>query len=272
MPTLGTEVFASDLNLRPGGGAYITAANLSALGHPTSLASMLPSTPFADAISDEIAASGINLDLCKLLDPATGPQLTVALVQDGERSFVSRRNGPAVPELSGMDFAAGNASHLHIGELATLLEVPELLTMARGAQMTVSLDCSWDESIDAGAIGDLISKVDIFLPNKMEAHRLEELNLTLPFAPLTVVKSGPKGATAYHGGEVLQVGTEAIEAFDTTGAGDAFNAGFLSAWLQGNTLQQSVVQGNLQAGKEILNRGASLARSSNQNLKRALRK
>ena len=59
LPSHGTEVFAKGFAVHPGGGAYITAANLAQLGHDVWLASMLPNAPFIEAILPEMtAASG----------------------------------------------------------------------------------------------------------------------------------------------------------------------------------------------------------------------
>ena len=261
LPSHGTEVFANGFAVHPGGGAYITAANLAQLGSDVALASMLPNAPFIEAILPEMTAASVNLDLCQALPHNSGPQITAALVQEGDRAFVSHRSGPALPDLTEEKLANSQATHLHIGELATLIEHPELIILARNAGLTVSLDCSWDDAITAAQIGDLIGQVDVFLPNELEVNRLLELGLKTPFAPVTVAKLGAKGAVLQADGEQIAVPAEPLSALDTTGAGDAFNAGFLSAWLRQEAPGRCVEMGNMQARREILRRGGKPATS-----------
>jgi sugar/nucleoside kinase (ribokinase family) len=85
----------------------------------------------------------------------------------------------------------------------------------------------------------------------------------LELAPIAVVKRGRKGATvlARDGRRSLrfEVATTSIRAADTTGAGDAFSAGFLHGWLDGRrkgltqsaALQRGALAGNRAALRHI---------------------
>ena len=78
-------------------------------------------------------------------------------------------------------------------------------------------------------------------------------------APIAVVKRGRKGATILmrDGKRVLrfEVATSAIRAADTTGAGDAFSAGFLHGWLDAPTPRHRA-NGGPPAGRGAGNRAA----------------
>jgi len=243
-PAPGTENFAQSLHLAPGGGACISASWLVAQGRPAWLCATLPSGPFTDAITGDLTRSGPDLSLCSPADPRDDPQVTVVLPSGTDRSFVTRRSGPAatLPDLS--ELAELPLAHLHIGELATLVEMPEILPFAREAGLTISLDCGWDDAFSRDQIVSLIKAVDIFLPNRTEQAWLDSIGVPLRTAPLTVVKMGAEGATAYSpAGEMLVAG-EPADTVDATGAGDAFNAGFLHAWLDGRTVPECMAQGN----------------------------
>ena len=54
---------------------------------------------------------------------------------------------------------------------------------------------------------------------------------------------------------MLEAPTEAVDAIDTTGAGDAFNAGFLSSWLQGAELKTCLDAGNARGALTVRRRG-----------------
>jgi sugar/nucleoside kinase (ribokinase family) len=64
MPDLGCEVFADDLTLHGGGGAFITASYLAALGCPSRVMGVIPRQPFASIIQQEAQENGVALVYC----------------------------------------------------------------------------------------------------------------------------------------------------------------------------------------------------------------
>ena len=245
LPSLGEEKFATGVELHAGGGAYITAAYLAYLGRKVSLLATLPSGPFAGFISDELVRSGINIDHCEESDCNEGPQLTVALSMRNDRAFITKRNSSALP-VDSIDWRNyPSVSHLHIGELATLAEYPELVEDAHIAGKTVSLDCSWDDDVFAREdIDTLLRDVDIFLPNVAEFEQLKKLGFNVDSARLCVIKLGALGARAVQNGKTFSCPAMDVGVVDTTGAGDAFNSGFISAWLDGIELDACLQRGN----------------------------
>ncbi len=243
MPTLGTEVFSEGLGLHAGGGAFITAAAFAALGRPVVLAATLPAEPFDNIVLHEARSAGIDTTPCQPADDGSEPQITVAIVHQGDRAFLTRATGPALPAFDAAALKALGATHLHIGELRSLKEHPNLLDAARAAGMTVSLDCSWDDELTA-ADARLIENVDVFLPNAEEEARLADLGVPADCAPLTVVIRGAAGAEVLSDGKRIAMPALQVPVVDTTGAGDAFNGGFLDRWLDGASLESCLRAGN----------------------------
>jgi sugar/nucleoside kinase (ribokinase family) len=244
MPTPGTEVFAPSLSLHAGGGAFITGATFAGLGHSVSLAANLPAPPFDTIVVADMAAHGVDATNCKPALNGTDPQITVAIGAANDRAFLTRAAGHALPDLASVTFA--DFKHLHIGELRTLQDVPSLLDFAHANGLTVSLDCGWQDDFDP-EVAKLIANVDVFLPNECEAAALSKLGIAPDCAPLTVVKCGPRGARAIaRGGSDWSESAivSPVKVRDTTGAGDAFNAGFLSLWLESAALLDCLAQGN----------------------------
>ncbi|PSL20099.1 carbohydrate kinase family protein [Shimia abyssi] len=243
LPTFGTEVFAPGLSLHAGGGAFITGATLSALGHSVWQFSTLPARPFDSVALADLAAHGVVATATAAAGENVDPQVTVAIAHAGDRAFLTRADGPAIPDPASLDFA--KFAHLHIGELSTLEEMPELLERARAANMTVSLDCGWQDSY-APNVGQLIAAIDVFLPNESEVAALSAIGIPENCAPLTVIKGGKTGARARTrtSDTWTYKSTTQVEVLDATGAGDAFNAGFLSCWLNKIPLEQCLTKGN----------------------------
>ncbi len=250
-PSMGTEVFASGFGLHAGGGACITAAHLSRLGHRVGLGAFLPTAPFQDIVRDELVRAGLDLTLCRLPAPGSDPQLTVAISDNQDRAFLTHKCGEAFPDVSVDDLRRMAVTHVHIGELATLVEKPDIVGIARAAGASLSLDCGWDDSLTAGDMAPALADIDLFLPNEAEARHLKEMGVPGCSQGLTVVKQGSKGATAYCGNSQISDPASRVDVVDTTGAGDAFNAGFLSAWLQGRPMPECLRAGNLQGAMAI---------------------
>ncbi|MDN5851179.1 MAG: carbohydrate kinase family protein, partial [Nitrococcus sp.] len=165
MPELGRELFARDFVATPGGGALISAAHMVAIGRPAALIARYGTDLISRALESEIASLGIDLRFLERSDDA-GPQVTVVMVRDGERSFLSRRAGGACPSTFDAALDWPEAAHLHIAEYATLHEIPHAIQAARQRGHSVSLDPSWDSTlISDPQFFERVAGVEVFLPN-----------------------------------------------------------------------------------------------------------
>ena len=255
MPTLGTEIFTEGFGAHAGGGAFITAAHLAQLGHRSSLAAMLQASPFGDLMRPDLEASDVDLSLCSPMAASEGPQITVAMVEDVDRAFLTRRAGDAFPKVNAQDVAARGFRHIHIGEITSLIADPGILQIARSVKATVSADCGWDDDFDPDTLHPFVGMLDVFLPNETEMELLQRSGLGDRMAAVTVVKRGSRGATLHSSEGSLTAPALATEVIDTTGAGDAFNAGFLSQWLAGAPLQTCLEAGNRRGALAVATRG-----------------
>ena len=251
MPRLGREAFAEAVDLKAGGGAYIAAAHFAALGRQSALLARIGTDAMSGGLMDELAASGVALDFLEHA-PDAGPQLTVVLTQESERAFVSRRAGPARPKTLEAALAWSRACHVHIAEYATLNEIPDLVARAKAKGLSVSLDPSWDGTLirDAGLLA-ACAGVDVFLPNVEEAVAITghegidaAMDLLCAHFPIVAIKAGAEGARLGTAAGA-RVGRSApkVTVRDTTGAGDAFNAGMIDAWLAGKSFEQCLGAG-----------------------------
>jgi len=254
MPQLGRELFAREFALTPGGGALITAAHLAALGRHSALLARFGTDALSSALSEQIDELGLDLQFLDRHETA-GPQLTVVMVHDGDRAFLSRRAGHARPAGFETAVASPEAAHLHIAEYATLHEMPDAIAMAKDHGLTVSLDPSWDDALIRDPMFfERAAGVDVFLPNMEEAEALTgEANPDAAIAvlrrhfPIVALKRGGEGATLAASGTIMNLPSPRVEVVDTTGAGDAFNAGFLHAWLNGDD-NRTVLTAAIEAG------------------------
>ena len=115
-----------------------------------------------------------------------------------------------------------------------------LLVKAKEKGITTSLDTNYDSSEKWDDLEVLFPLIDVFLPNEVEAmkiSRTESVEVAIAYFAdriegVTVIKTGASGAIA-HCSKAQQQWTQRsflVNVVDVTGAGDSFNAGFLSAW------------------------------------------
>lgn len=247
-PQPGLEVYAEGLSLHTGGGAAITAHNLARLGRKVELCASIPASPFNKIVQSDLEPA-VSLKYCTE-QTELSPQITVVLTGYSDRSFITNRAIHALPEnyhdCIKQCAIAGQVKHLHIAELATLIEHPDLIALARSANWTVSLDCAWDNNaMQSKETLELIEKVDVFLPNDTEFLEVERLGLPRQLSTIVVTKKGEEGAQATSKDGLIEVAVnEDVPCVDTTGAGDAFNAGFIDAWLRHEPLSRCLAAGN----------------------------
>jgi sugar/nucleoside kinase (ribokinase family) len=270
MPVLGRERFADSVTIAAGGGAYITAAHLASLGRPTALLTRLGTDPLSQSLNPELEASGIDMSFVER-SPDAGPQPTVALVRDGERAFVSRRAGGSRPTTLEQALSVHDVAHLHIAEFATLRDAPEVIALARSFGLTISLDPSWDDELirRSSDFFEICAGIDLLLPNVEEGKALTGesadeaiLQSLRERFSVVVLKCGERGAMASYGSTCVSAEALRVNVVDTTGAGDAFNAGFLHSWLSTSDLGKSLAAGIEAGGLSVQSAGGAPPRIS----------
>ncbi|MGH9642823.1 MAG: carbohydrate kinase family protein, partial [Terriglobales bacterium] len=131
-------------------------------------------------------------------------------------------------------------------------DVPELFRRLKAAGLTISLDTNDDpEDRFQDDCRQLLRHVDIFLPNRREACKIaatDNLEVAMKklseMVPLLVVKLGAEGAVAIRNHERTEGPALEAEVIDPVGAGDSFDAGFLHAYLEGQSLKECMSAGN----------------------------
>jgi sugar/nucleoside kinase (ribokinase family) len=90
--------------------------------------------------------------------------------------------------------------------------------------------------------------------------------------PIIVIKLGGKGAVVLAGGNIYREETFAIIPRNTVGAGDAFCAAFISAWIRNKSIQECAALGNRVAREILLVPGTSIEKGKLKSFTRLLRK
>jgi sugar/nucleoside kinase (ribokinase family) len=264
LPEPGEELHYDEFAIQPGG-AYNTAAGLARLGLSTALAADLGSDRFSDYLFDEIARAGVRTDFVRRV-PRPILAVTVSLSGRSDRRLVSYSDpAPETPlPLSVLD--EYGFRHVHLPGYRQASEVLDFVAEARRRGSTISVDSQSDVgSLTDRKFGPLVPYIDTLFCNRREARLLAGLDGEEQAARelarhvgRVVVKLGEGGALAAEGDRVVRVplGID-VDARDTTGAGDAFAAGFLFGALRGLDLAGALAAGNLCGASSTTRLGSS---------------
>jgi sugar/nucleoside kinase (ribokinase family) len=249
LPRLGEELRVTSLSQHPGGGAIITAIAASRLGVRAGTMSAI-STGTALHLRRE------GLAFTNLRRPAERSAVTVALSTARDRAFVTfdgvnrRLEARLLKALAGLRRLPRHV-HFAIGpRRCDRWSAAAARLQSRG--VTTSCDFGWHPHLAGDPqFGRLLAAMDWVFVNEKEATlytRTRALPAALArwrgLARGTVVKRGARGALAVTRDGVVRAPAVRVVPVDTTGAGDAFDAAFLAAILNGASIRDALRLGN----------------------------
>ncbi|AZI57686.1 ribokinase [Nakamurella antarctica] len=241
----GAVVFGQDtraaVTVTPGGAGGNTAAWLARYGVDVSLIARVGDDEAGRTAAAELTAADITCLFA--VDQALPTCCVVVLVAlDGERTMLPDRG--ANRALSPEDVVLPDSDqrqHLHLSGYVLLDEQSRpaglaALAKAKAAGWTTSVDPQSATHIAGVGAANFLSWIegtDLLLPNDTELAVLGGVDAALEVARCVVVTHGFHGASWYSAEHRINVPAPAVHETDSTGAGDAFNAGLLSSWLTG---------------------------------------
>lgn len=282
LPGPDEETRTDRFSLAVGGGAFITAVGLARLGIRPAVRAYVGRGTLGQFQLDALRRAGVDTSQV-VRHPRLGPGISVAFSTARNRGFITY---PGCAGDTGRLFrswrwnAAGRARHVHFAGIPRPFgERAELLERLRKEGTTTSLDIGWNPSVYTGpAFRRVIGRVTIFMPSWRDAQRLtgrdrpeEALRDLAGIVPVPVIKMGREGAIGLDDGRPVRVRPPAVRAVETTGAGDAFNAGFLWAWLRGEPLRRCLLAGNVCGAYSTRAPGGTAALPNLRELRAALR-
>lgn len=274
IPSKGKLELVDTLGLYTGGCACSAAIDMAIIGRDVSIIGKIGNDGFGMFMKNSLEQKGVRTSGL-IVDPdgATSASLVI-VTPDGERSFIhcTGSNGTLVES----DIPYDEISEAKIVFVAGTMLMPMFdgeqcaifLKKCKEMGKITVLDTAWDSK---GRWMDVLRPcmpyIDYFLPSIEEAIELsgktepEEIADTfLAAGPHTVViKTGKNGCfIKTKSGEKYTIPTYTrIKAVDTTGAGDSFCAGFLSALVKGKSLPECGKFANAVGTHCVMAKGAS---------------
>ncbi|MCU1361345.1 MAG: hypothetical protein JWN99_2634 [Ilumatobacteraceae bacterium] len=252
---------ASTIRRRRGGSAANAAVAVARLGRRARFIGQVGDDAVGAMLTDELSAAGVEFEVRR-----SGRSGTIVVLVDaaGERTFLTDRGACVLldePDPAWLD----GLSVLHV-PLYSLVGQPlaatthTLIRWAHERGVPVAIDASSAAVIVDRGMTATIAELgalapEILLCNELEAHTLGGLHVFAGVAThATIIKHGADPTIVVEpDGHRMEVDVAPItDVRDTTGAGDAFAAGFLVAWTEGADLESSVVMGHSSARDAIV--------------------
>jgi len=253
----GTDV-PGTVGIRQGGSAANTARWLARLGVDTQLVCAVGRDGAGRSLVAQVSRDGVRVRAARVAGERTG-RIGVIVAATGERSFVADRRAAL----------ALRPDHLRSAWFARLdlVHVPgyslmgEPIASAARAAVAHARAGSASVSVDLSSIGPLLAQgrraaryliasvaPDILFATEAEAQAFlgrYAADGMIEHASIVVIKRGARGAHVVArevDGNILRfdVATAQVTAMDTTGAGDAFSAGFIAGWLTARAAGRTV--------------------------------
>ena len=266
-PQFDTKLRFSEHQQSAGGQTATAMVALQRLGLKTAYAGRFGSDEAGVFGRDSLAKEGVNLDYAETIEDATN-QLAFIIIdaRSGERTIIwdrDERLSYRVDEVP-LDLASrGRVLHLDAHD------PPACTAMARAARDAKAIVTADIDNVYEG-VEALLPLIDVLITSSEFPHRLNgiaDLRTSLVElksrygCPIVGATLGAQGALVYCVGKFLQFPSFSVPGGcrDTTGAGDAFHAGFIYAMLRGEDLEECMRTANAVAALKCRELGGRAA-------------
>ena len=256
LPDPGTEEDVPVMETFVGGGAALFALGVAKLGLVPVFQGSVGRDMYGAYIRSLFRELGADDSLLSDSDSKkTG--ISISFTNERDRCFLTYRGTNEGLSLRHMDLdQVRYARHVHVTGYEGTSNHEEYLGMLKKIKVlpgvTVSFDVGWDMT---GAwyegIFELLPMIDVLFMNETECCHYtrcsdpeEGARKLAQSAGMAVIKLGKRGSMAVKDGVLTFAPAYPVTAVDTTGAGDSFNAGFVSAFLEGRSMEECLKYGN----------------------------
>ncbi|MEA3345211.1 MAG: carbohydrate kinase family protein [Chloroflexota bacterium] len=256
------ETVVESVTVAPGGSAANTCRALAQWGVRTSFLGAVGDDPDGGAMLAGLRKSGVDVSQVVIKPDAPTSRVIGLVDPHGHRSLYVEPGANDLLNEDDLDLKAiGQARLVHLASFASerQLTLQEWVVEHLPPQVTVSFSpgqiyarLGWER------LAKILRRTAILFVNETEAEWLGGVeSLRRCGCEIAVETLGARGGRVIHAGGSFRVPGFSTEVVDTTGAGDAFAAGFLLGWLREKSLETCARWGNWAASCVIREAGAN---------------
>ncbi|NLX83961.1 MAG: carbohydrate kinase family protein [Clostridiales bacterium] len=252
VPREGEEIYAQGFSMQLGGGVPATLINLGRLSVPCQIQTLLGKDQFSAFAKGQFEGNGVTPHNLYQGD-GMPVNLTSAVITPRDRAFISYSDDtPITQQIQKEALALSQGADI-------VLMQEELLPIYQTLKDQGSLlvyDTGWREDMSLASMEEVLLMADWYTPNDKEAMKITGTDspqaaarVLADFFETVVIKLGKEGCLLYqHGWELIVPAMPDVPVVDTTGAGDAFLAGFTYGLFHGAEPALCALYGNITGG------------------------
>ena len=265
---VGSEIDIDKLYYMVGGSGMNSAINFARHGHEAILVSNIAKDSAGHSVLKALNTESIDSSYMNLASRKnTGTSIILLDSNRGERTVLTCHGAAGKFDNFSEDILDEiqpdwlYATSLN-GDVYTLSKFFE---RAKSLGIKIAFNPGGMEIKESKKIIGLLQDVDLLIVNKKEAHKIvggavlaEQLYHLNNYVDMVIITDGAMGGIATNGSEAYRFGIyEDIKVKDTTGAGDAFGAGFLAHFAAGKSFRSSLIFASANATSVVSKIGAS---------------
>lgn len=271
LPCEGEEIYSKGFSLQLGG-VPATLINVGRLGIPAKIATELGKDIFSRFAEKQFKKHGVvPLNLYQGTDIPLN--VTSAMITPNDRTFISYGNG----NVEATDTALEKVYEMCRGAKIVIMQVGGFLPVYRKLKEEGALlvfDCGWDENLSLEVYRKYLTLADYYTPNQKEALKITGTDTPEKAAQIlskhfekVVVKLDKNGCLGLESGKQFIIPPAPdIQCVDSTGAGDAFLAGFIYGLFYDYSFKDCIKFGNITGGKCVTEVGCLNGYATEQEL------
>lgn len=275
LPAPGGLQMLESVQLTTGGNVSNTGIAMAKLGMQVAAAGLVGNDVLGAAVSDRLKHAGMNTSCVYTTDDAQTSATVVAVEPGGERCFFHTPGATTLLDAAIFRRCFDLFTKCHVVQIgyfgllpALTADLPRVLAELKQAapHVKIALD-TVNPSADWGLLQPILPHVDIFAPSRAEAQSLTgetdpramsaAFRKHMPPGALVGIKLDAEGCFLDDGRQRLMVPAYSIDCVDTTGAGDTWFGGLLTALLRSMPLKQAAQFANRAAADCCTALGAS---------------
>ncbi len=261
----GSKNDVDDISFSTGGGATNAAVTFARQGLEVEFMGTIAHDTAGQAVLTDLDNEGVGTKHISYSDKYHTGYSTVLIAPTGERTFLTYRGASTHYETKNFNLKKSSADWVYVSSMAGDMDILDnVFYQAKELGKKICYNPGKDELKKTSKLRLLLEDVDVLLVNKQEAQMivdgetLEELVRKLVNrVGVAIVSDGHKGVMASDGKVIVRAGMyEDVKVIDRTGAGDAFGSGFLSQWVIGKSLKDSIVFASANSTSVVMKIGA----------------
>ncbi len=282
LPGAGETVIGRTFDQFFGGKGANQAVAAAKLGYPVAMVGCVGSDAFGGPLREGLEANGVDTTCVSTVEGPSGVALITTSAR-GENSIVvvPGANGQVTPELLERSLPLLQRAGILLTQLEIPLDAVEYLgELAQRHGIPLMLDPAPARELSPS----LLRRVSWLTPNESEMRELLQRAIDTEEECGAAVESflaqGVKNVALKMGSHGVLIGAAerakervpafAVEAVDTTAAGDAFNGGFAVGLMRDKTVRESVIYASAVAAISVTRRGAQPSMPSAEEVERFL--